>query len=398
MKRTMMQKLCGGLVAMTLPAFAQLPDLGDQAQAFGEQAQAFGEQVQARVNEAMARAETMLAQVKVNVQGPFGVGEGKGNGAGRIRSGRSSDREYDAGTRALDDHKYDEAIRDFERVIAAKSDRADGALYWKAYALNRLGRRDEAIATIAGLRRDFPSSRWLNDAQALEVEARQRAGQPVSPADEANEDLKLMAINGLMNADPDRAVPLLEGLLKGSAPPKVKDRAMFVLTQSRAPRAQQVISEFAKGSANPDLQVRAIRYLGMAGSQNADQLVSIYGTASDAEVKSEILRALLAGGSSGKILDLLRGEKDPKLRVEAVRYFYSAGAQPGALTSLYSSETDPEVKREIVRGLFARADAKDLVDLARKENDSTIKRTIVQYLSTMRNNKDATDYMLELLK
>jgi hypothetical protein len=345
--------------------------------------------------EAIAKAEAALAQLQAKpLAAPFGPAPFLQRGGRAMRTG---DAAYDAGTRALDEHKYDEAVQLFDRTITAKSARADGALYWKAYALNRLGRRDEALAAIAALRSGYANSRWLNDAQALEVEARQRAGQPVSPADETNEDLKLMAINGLMNADPDRAIPLLEGILKGSSTPKVKERAMFVLTQSRAPRAQQILLDFAKGGSNPDLQIRAIRYMGAAG-QNTDQLASIYAATADAEVKSAILRALMAQNGSAKLLELARAEKDPKLRMEAIRYFAnSGGTQLSTLTGLYASESDSDVKKEIVRGLMARNDAKDLVDLARKETDPTMKKNIVQYLSAMRS-KEATDYMLELLK
>ena len=166
----------------------------------------------------------------------------------------------------------------------------NGALYWKAYALNRIGKRDEAIAALAVLRRDYPNSHWLNDAQALEAEVKQNAGQPVSPADESNEDIKLMAINSLMNADPERAIPLLEGLLKSNATPRVKDRAMFVLTQNRSPRAQQILADYAKGAGNPDLQVRAIRYVGMSGTPEAQQqLASVYAASNDVAVKREII-------------------------------------------------------------------------------------------------------------
>ena len=205
---------------------------------------------------------------------------------------RGGDGAYDAGTRALDERKYDEAIQRFNAVIDAKNSRADGALYWKAYALNRAGRRDEALAAVAALRRDYPQSHWLNDAQALEVEVKQGSGQTVSPADETNEDLKLMAINSLMNADPDRAIPLLENLLKGSSAPRLKDRAMFVLTQSKTPRAHQVLTDYAKGAGNPDLQIRAIRYIGMSGTAEAQQqLLSVYSSSTDAAVKREVLRA-----------------------------------------------------------------------------------------------------------
>ena len=40
-----------------------------------------------------------------------------------------------------------------ERGVAAnvKGNRADGALYWKAYSQNRLGQRAEALTTLAEL-------------------------------------------------------------------------------------------------------------------------------------------------------------------------------------------------------------------------------------------------------
>jgi tetratricopeptide (TPR) repeat protein len=364
---------------------------------------------------------------------------------------------YEAGARSLDDHKYDEAIRRFNSVVDSKSPRADGALYWKAYALNRVGRRDEALASIAALRHDYPNSRWLNDAQALEAEVKQGSGQAISPADETNEDLKLMAINSLMNADPDRAMPLLEALLKGNSAPRLKDRAMFVLTQNRSPRAQQILVEYAKGAGNPDLQLHAIRYIGMSGTGDAQQqLVGIYTASSDIEAKREIIRSLMVSkgkdplfnlaknekdadlraeairqlgvmkatdqlsqlyavetsadirvqivrslfiaGAFDKLLDLVRNEKDPAVRGEAIRSLaMSRNSTPETLASLYTSDTDPKAKRQLIDGLHQRGDAKAMVDLARKETDPAMKKYIVQRLGTMQS-KEALDYMMELLK
>src|SRR6185312_10120974 len=90
-----------------------------------------------------------------------------------ISIGRGGDGEYDQGQRALDQHHYEEAVLRFDAVINSKSTRIDGALYWKAYALNRAGKRDEALASLTQLRRDFPQSGYLNDAQSLEVEVKQ---------------------------------------------------------------------------------------------------------------------------------------------------------------------------------------------------------------------------------
>src|SRR2546426_6281376 len=47
-------------------------------------------------------------------------------------------------------------------------------------------------------------------------------GQPVRPENETDEDLKVIAINGLQHTDPERAVPLLEKVLQGSGSPKLR--------------------------------------------------------------------------------------------------------------------------------------------------------------------------------
>ena len=55
------------------------------------------------------------------------------------------------------------------------------ALYWKAYALNKLGRREEALAALAQLRKAYANSRWQDDAKALEIEVRQASGAEGQP-------------------------------------------------------------------------------------------------------------------------------------------------------------------------------------------------------------------------
>ncbi len=289
--------------------------------------------------------------------------------------------EYDSGTRLLDEHKYDEAIQRFDRVIASKSDRTDGALYWKAYALNRIGKRDEAIAALAVLRRDYPNSHWLNDAQALEAEVKQNAGQPVSPADESNEDIKLMAINSLMNADPERAIPLLEGLLKSNATPRVKDRAMFVLTQNRSARAQQILADYAKGAGNPDLQVRAIRYVGMSGTPEAQQqLASVYAASNDVAVKREIIRSLMVSKGRDVLFTLAKSEKDPSLRAEAIRQLGVMKATD-QLVQLYAAESSADNKIQIIRALMVAGASDKLLDLAKNEKDPAVRAEAIRNLA-----------------
>ena len=56
------------------------------------------------------------------------------------------------------------------------------------------------------------------------------------------------------------------------------------------------------------------------------------------------------------------------------------------------------LRTQLIDALHSRNDAKPLIELARKESDPAMKKVIVERLSTMRGNKEATDYMMELLK
>ena len=84
---------------------------------------------------------------------------------------------------------------------------------------------------------------------------KQASGKPVSPETEADDDLKLMALNGLSQSDPARTYPLIEKLLKGPASPKLKKKAIFVLAVNTSPAAQQLLEQIARGNGNPDLQI-----------------------------------------------------------------------------------------------------------------------------------------------
>ena len=75
--------------------------------------------------------------------------------------GGSDDGLYQNGQSALESRRWDQALVSFSQVVSRGGPRADGATYWKAYTLNKLGRRDEALAAIADLRKNYASSRWL---------------------------------------------------------------------------------------------------------------------------------------------------------------------------------------------------------------------------------------------
>jgi HEAT repeat protein len=314
------------------------------------------------------------------------------------RAARDRDREYssyDAGQQALDSARWDRAISYFDRVIEMKGTKADAALYWKAYAQHKLGQRPEALATIGTLTREYPKSRYLSDARALESEVKRAAGQPVNPAAETDEELKIMAINALQNTAPEEAIPMLQKVLQGTGSPKLKAQALFVLAQSSSPKAREVLVNIAKGAANPDLQMRAVRYLAVhGGRESRAALADIYTTSNDIDMKKRILSAFAQGGEKDRLVTAANTEQNPELRMTAVQQLGNMGAHE-ELWALYQKESTVDVKKQIIRALFNGGSLTRLTELARREQNPELRMLAVRHLGMM-DSRRTGDVMVEI--
>ena len=269
---------------------------------------------------------------------------------------------YAAGTQAMNEHRWADAVTSFDRVVNAKSKKSDAALYWKAYSLNKLGKGPLAMATCFQLRSHYTASQWNKDCSALTIDLHTDIQVPMPPMpampptaeiyrmqseinDAANQargsdtDLKILALNSLLNRDPAQAIPLLRGVLTGNQPAYVKKHAIFVLAQSRSPEAQAILHDVIMGKMGLDLQREAIRMAPIFEGKRAND----------------------------------------------------------SLAEVYRSTSDPQIKRSIISAFFISQDAPRMVDLARNEKDLDLKRSIVSQLALM-PDKAATDYMMELLK
>jgi HEAT repeat protein len=365
---------------------------------------------------------------------------------------------YERGREALDEDRYDRAASAFDELAKRNGPQTDAALYWKAYAENRQGKRDAALATLADFKHRFPQSRWQKDASALEIEVRQRSGQAPRPDNQDDEDLKMLAIQGLMNSDPERALPLLEKVLNGTGTPKEKSKALFVIAQSGSPEAKQILGRIASGQSNPDLQLKAVEYLGQFGGADShkilvevysktndesikhailrsymisgdkddlfaaaksekneslrgeairqlglvhgvDELQQLYGKEPSSAVKREILQAFFLAGDSQRLVQAATSEKDPELRRTAVRNLglINSPDSAQALKTIYSKDTDESVRREVLNAYFIQNNATGLILIARSEKNPELKREAVSKLSIM-HSKEATDYLMEILQ
>lgn len=312
---------------------------------------------------------------------------------------------YDDGREDLDDEHYEQALSKFSELVKMNGPQTDAALYWKAYSENKLGRKAAALASIAEIKTKYAQSRWKKDAEALEIEVRQSSGQAVKPKEGDESDLYSLALQGVMNNSPDRAIPLIEKKLNGPASVKDKSKLLFILAQSGQPSAMQVLARIAEGKNNPDLQRKAIEYLSMFGSSaviggieggieggvkggvsgsytTKDLLAQIYKNTSDESVKAAIIRSHLLNGDRASLLAEAKTEKSENLRREAIRTLGLTGGT-SELEQLYQSETSLDVKREILQAFFLSGDSKRMEQAATGEKDLELRRTAIRNLGLM---------------
>lgn len=378
---------------------------------------------------------------------------------GDAQANATEDQQYADATRAINESRWSDAESLLNQVIDQHGRRADGAMYWKAYVENKEGRSSDALKTCADLRQVYPKSNWLKECNALEIEIHGKTGNPVQPQAEQDEDLKLLALNSLMQSGDANALPILQHILEGQQSQRLKERALFVLAQDQSKPAQDLMGQIIRGEKDPDLQIKAIRLLAATrGSQSADILADVYGRSSNQSVKKAVLDSYLIMGAPDKLVQVAQHESDPELARHAVNelgalgavsqlstmyqatsskdlkmaiinaFVATGGKGAGALAAIASSEQDPELRRKAIRNMgvtggssnapallsiyskstdeeskkavidafFVAGDAHDLVLLARAEKDPSAKREIVGKLAIM-HDKEATDYMMEVL-
>jgi HEAT repeat protein len=143
-------------------------------------------------------------------------------------------------------------------------------------------------------------------------------------ADDA-EQLKIAALEALISAPPERALPIVEKVLAGNHSDEVKSRALFILSQIDMPEAQAILLTTAR-SQNGDLQLEAIRMIGIGGDpETLAALRSVY-DAGDQDVKESVLHAYLISDDSAAVYEIAASTADDEEFEQAVHMLGVMGA------------------------------------------------------------------------
>ncbi len=278
---------------------------------------------------------------------------------------KASNALYWEGQAALKQSDWSTALRrfqDLENLLLKNEPKSvDAALYWQGYALVQAKRTAEARNVIERLRREFPDSRWSRDANTLLAQTR-----PATQLDPAltDDELADIAVEGLLNAPPERAVPLLKKVLASQRSTEVKKRALFVLSQLETDEAMNVVLDAAKNSRDPELRREAIQMLGISGANAAiEGLVDIYASSKSADDKERVIDAWLVADRKDLVLKTARNEPDPALRHKAIE---ALGAMEASdeLRQLFDATQDADNRRAIIQSLGVAGNASALKSIA----------------------------------
>ncbi len=180
----------------------------------------------------------------------------------------------------------------------------------------------------------------------------------------ADDDLKIAAIEALMSARPQRALPLLEKVLSGNASQSVKSRALFVLSQVDLPRAHELLAKFANESGGK-LQREAIRSIGIGGSASAlAQLAPVYRDGDDS-VRESVLQAYLIADDADAVFALAVAAQDED---EFARISRTLGAM-GATAHLKRLLDEARYDKGLVQAYAIAGDLQSLQQLATRTDD-----------------------------
>lgn len=330
----------------------------------------------------------------------------------KVLRGQSTDSSYNRGLSLLMQHQYENAITMFDRVIADKSTHSDGALYYKAWALSKLGRSDEAVAAINELKSSYSSSPYLSEARTLEAGVKK-----LGPGQVDDDDIKLLAIQAIQYSDPDKAVATCEGVLNGTNSLAVKERAIYVLALIDRPEAHQLLLSYAKGKGNPELQREAITYLGARNAKQptkSAELIDIYNSTTQVDVKMAVISAFRSAGDKESLMSIASGQgfgagrggrgigvggtpmapvvaqaDQMGLRTRAISNL-SDLASPQELWPLYEKEENKDLRAEWVSTFSSMGALDQLVQIVKTEKDPVVRQRAIRALGNQKSDKTGT--------
>ncbi len=256
---------------------------------------------------------------------------------------------------------------------------------------------------------------------------------------EEQDSLKMAAMEALITAPPERALPIVDKVLAGNNSTELKEAALFILGQMNTPEAQTRMLAFARDSQG-ELQAEAIRMIGIGGdssalaslgdiynggdrevreavleayliADDADAVFEIASNASDEEEFSDavemlgvmgahnqlrelrgraglsesLIEAYAISGDATTLQELALDDSNPEIQVQAIEALGIVGGDDvgRTLVGLYQNASSADVREAALDGLLISGDDSSVLELYRNSSDTAEKRELLEFLVMM---------------
>jgi HEAT repeat protein len=206
------------------------------------------------------------------------------------------------------------------------------------------------------------------------------------------ESLRMAALEALISAPPERALPIVDKVLAGSHSSELKERALFILSQMDTAEAQSRLLAFANDSEG-ELQAEAIRMIGIGGDDEAlAQLGSLY-TNGDKNVREAVLEAYLISGNKQAVFDIAANTQDEDEFSDAVSMLGAMGAHE----QLRELRSRAGLSESLVEAYAISGDSESLRELAMDGSNPEIQLRAIEALGIV-GGDDVDQVLVDLYK
>jgi TolA-binding protein/HEAT repeat protein len=344
-----------------------------------------------------------------------------------------ADSVYRAARQALNQSQYERAAALFSSVRDRypRSTYVPNTYYWQAFALYRAGSDDNLRAARAALQAQadkYPSASTSRDARVLlrrvQGELARRGdpdaaaavsedagiaagpvivGTPGTPptvmaptgpttviagtpgrrrgrsasCDENDDDMRIAALNAVLQMDPDRAVPLLKTVLarrdEGSA--CLRRKAVFLVSQKRTEETSRILLDAVRSDPDQEVREQAVFWLSQVpGDETVAALDSILqDPKSDPQIQEKAIFALsqLQSPRAAAILCSYSGRRDRPADLREKSIFWlgqrRSAENQQCLRGLYKNLESDDLKEKVIFSLSQMGGADNyrwLMDIA----------------------------------
>jgi hypothetical protein len=305
------------------------------------------------------------------------------------------------------------------------STKAGDALYWRAWALLKAGvdRRNktdlnDALDAIDIQQREYANSSTAADGRSLRAQIRsaqanlgdsEAAGDIATRAkglsqaractgSRADEEMRIAALEGLLNMNSDDAVPILKDVLKQRDDCRVelRKKAVWLISQKRGNDIAQTLLDVARNDPNADVRGDAVFWLSQTRSEQAVPLLdSILFTAGDQEIRKKALFSLSQLARDERARQSLRRAAEDERMSEEIRsdaIFWLGQSRIADLEyfrTLYGKTRSTDLKKKIVFSVSQTnlpAATQWLLDLAKdKSLEMDVRKDAIFFVSQRRS-------------